>query len=147
MDKGTHTEDEPFKPVRLHDKTWLIVLGMLAVVGFIIMLAMYAQPSPPGAAVEQIHAKNTVRTKPKASDVEAQAVPSIDVNTSGDAGAISPGVSTAMPSDADDMLPVQADEHSGRGTNSGNMQNSVSGELKQAVNTLQTTVSPIKLLR
>jgi hypothetical protein len=148
MDKDTQTKPEPFKPVRMHEKMWLIVFGVVVLLGFIIVIAMFAQPSPPGTAVEKAQSKNVVSTKAGANGVDASAAPIIELNTSGETANVGAGVSTAVPSGQ--TLPPQANEHavaavSGATTGNG-VQYGVTGVVKHTLNTLQTTVSPLKLL-
>ena len=86
-----------FRTVQLHEKVVLALLCIAAVVGFILVLAHFAQPTPAGFSVESSRSKHTVGNTALAS-VGQHAVSSATTLNSGAPTAANSGKVSPVPS-------------------------------------------------
>ena len=88
--------NKPFKPVQLQDRLTLTVLCVVALVGLILILIHFAQPTPPGLSVESTRTKADSLSKSQLSPrQETASSPTLAVGASSSSPMIS--TSTTVP--------------------------------------------------
>jgi hypothetical protein len=138
---------EPFRPIHLHEKLVLTIIGVIALAAFLFILMKFAEPSPPGSAVENGRSKDSITTQKAAVQVDSNAVSSIQLSTSGQTAVVSAGTSTAVPTTQSRASLNASEQGKASSLQSSDGATTGNGVIKKTLTTLQSAVNPLITLQ
>jgi len=147
----------PFQPVHLHEKLVMTVFCIIALIVFVIVLVVYAEPTPAGSAAESKVHKQTVGQADalsagvdpaaQAGMVAAESTAKSGTDQAASVGSSSNSVAGNLQSGGGRITSSQAVQQSTEGKSSTQVAptSTVTGAVNQVVNTLQTGLNPLGL--